>query len=781
MKLSYNWLNSIIDTGLSAVQIDELLTKCGLEVEGIEPFESIKGGLKGLIIGHVISKEKHPDADRLSVTTVDIGQNEPLTIVCGAPNVDKGQKVIIAPVGTMIYPVSGEPFEIKKAKIRGQLSEGMICADDEVGLGISHDGIRVLPEDAPIGQALNQYLNIQNDEVLEIGLTPNRGDAASVLGVARDLQALTSSQVKIQEYPVLKGEGANPIKVNVLAAEDCPRYSGIYIKGVSPVASPDWIQNRLKAIGIKPKNILVDATNYVLHELGQPIHAFDADKIEGSINVRKAQKGEKMLTLDDQNRTFEGFELLICDDAKPLAIAGVFGGKHSGVTESTQNIFLESAYFDPASIRKTAKSFGLNTDASFRYERGTDPEITVYALRRVAKLILEIAGGNVIGNEIDVYPVQSKNTAFEISPNNIRKLTGAPIENARMAEILEKLDITVTQNNENSWQVSVPPRKHDVLREVDIVEEVLRIYGYDNVPFKKHLQIANTSSGQSFRHQLRQKIGNYLAANGYNEILTNPLSNINLQNNADTTIGLLNPLSSELGVLRDNMLSTALAAVAFNQNRKNTNIKFFEFGKTYTQVNGENQEEERLIILVAGNKTEDSWMTKSEPIGYFNVKSIVEDIFTKLNRKIDWGKENKWVSIEKVSGDWYKKIDIKGDIWVADIAWGKLTSFPLNKSFEVANIPKFPEVRRDLSLVIDNGVEYSQLEQISKKVIGKKLKNMNLFDVFEGKALGENKKSYAVSFILYDEEKTFTDKEIEGTMDKLIATFEKELGAIIRR
>jgi phenylalanyl-tRNA synthetase beta chain len=781
MKLSYNWLNSIIDTGLTAVQIDELLTKCGLEVEGIEPFESIKGGLKGLVIGLVIEKEKHPDADRLSVTKVDVGQDEPLTIVCGAPNVAKGQKVIIAPVGTMIHPMTGDSFEIKKAKIRGQLSEGMICADDEVGLGTSHEGIRVLPEDAPIGQALNVYLNIENDEVLEIGLTPNRGDAASVLGVARDLQALTTSIVKIPDYAVLKGEGHGPIQVNIVAIKDCPRYSGIYIKGVSPVVSPDWIQNRLKAIGIKPKNILIDATNYVLHELGQPIHAFDADKIEGNIIVRKATKGEKMVTLDDQTREFEGFELLICDDKKPLAIAGVFGGKHSGVSEATQNIFIESAYFDPASIRKTAKSFGLNTDASFRYERGTDPEITVYAMRRVAQLILEIAGGTVIGSEIDVYPTKAKNNDFKISPNNIRKLTGAPIEDAQMVDILEKLDIAVNQVSADAWQVSVPPRKHDVLREIDIVEEVLRIYGYDNVPFKKHLQIANTSAGQSYRHHLRQKIGNYLAANGYNEILTNPLSNVNLQNNQETTIALLNPLSSELGVLRDNMLSTALTAIAFNQNRKNTNIKFFEFGKIYANLNGESQEEERLIILVSGNKSDESWIAKSEPIGYYNLKSVVENIFTKMNRKIDWGKENKWVNIEKVPATWFKQIDIKGEIWYADIAWGKLTAFPLNKSFEVANIPKFPEVRRDLSLVIDKAIEYSQLEQISKKIIGKKLKNMNLFDVFEGKALGENKKSYAVSFILYDEEKTFTDKEIEATMDKLIAAFENDLGAIIRR
>lgn len=781
MKVSYNWLNSIIDTGLTVVQIDELLTKCGLEVEGIEHFESIKGGLKDLVVGLVVEREKHPDADRLSVTKVDIGGDELLSIVCGAPNVAKGQKVIVAPIGTIVHPTAGEAFEIKKAKIRGQLSEGMICADDEVGLGSNHDGIRVLPDDAPIGLALKEYLKLENDEVLEIGLTPNRGDAASVLGVARDLQALTNSKVNIKEYPTLNGEGPNPINVNVLDLTDCPRYSGIYIKGVSPIASPDWMQNRLKAIGIKPKNILVDATNYVLHELGQPIHAFDADKIEGNINVRKAVKGEKMVTLDDQIRQFEGFELLICDDKKPLAIAGVFGGKDSGVSESTKNIFIESAYFHPASIRKTAKSFGLNTDASFRYERGTDPEITVYALRRVAQLIMETAGGAVLGNEIDVYPSKAQNHDFEISPDNIRKLTGAPIEDEQIVSILEKLEIVVNQSSSTNWQVSVPPRKHDVLREIDIVEEVLRIYGYDNVPFKQHLQIANTSAGQSFRHQLRQKVGSYLASNGYNEILTNPLSNINLQNDQTTTIGLLNPLSSELGVLRDNMLSTVLAAVAFNQNRKNTNIKFFEFGKVYNILNNETQEEERLLIVVSGNQSSESWMEKPSPIGYFNIKSIVEEIFIKLNRKIDWSKENKWLKIEKVAAHWFKQIDIKGEIWFADIAWGKLTSFPINKTFEVANIPKFPEVRRDLSLVIDKQTDYSQLELISKKVIGKQLKSMNLFDVFEGESLGENKKSYAVSFTLYDEEKTFTDKEIERTMDKLITSFEKELSAIIRR
>lgn len=780
MKLSFQWLKSLFPTDKPAEEIAALLTSCGLEVEGIEEVESIKGGLKGLVIGHVVEKEKHPDADRLSLTKVDTGKDELLQIVCGAPNVAAGQKVIVAPVGTFVHPTQGEAFEIKKAKIRGQLSEGMICADDEVGLGDSHDGIRVLPNDAPVGMSAAQYFKIENDQVLEIGLTPNRGDAASVLGVARDLKALTGESLKLTEYHPLSKNGSNPVDVKVLAPEDCLRYSGVYIKNTRAVESPDWLKNRLKAIGIKPRNILVDATNYTLHELGQPIHAFDADKIDGNIIVRKASPGEKMITLDEVERSFEGNELLICDEKKPLAIAGVFGGLQSGVSEQTVNVFIESAYFSPASIRKTAKKQGLNTDASFRYERGTDPEITLYAMRKVVALIMEFGGGEIDGGEIDVYPNAVLPHTFSVNTNEIRRLSGANIPDEKIETILSGLDIGITKEI-NSWKLNVPARKHDVTRQADIVEEVLRIYGYDNVPLTGNMKIPQTSPGQSYQHQWRKKISTYLASVGFNELLTNSLTSFQFQSNAENNVVVLNPLSSDLGVLRDNLLSSALQAAAFNQNRKRNNLRFFEFGKTYNHLNSRYEEEERLLLLIAGNRTEESWATIEKPVDYFYLKGLVQNIFILAGRPVKPEKDTKWVSIEKVPQNMQRLCDVKGELWYADIAWGKLMAYPPQQGFKVVDIPKFPEVRRDLSLVLDKSVQFEQIESISKKLASKYLQRINLFDVYEGKNIDEDKKSYAITFLLNDAEKTLTDKEIEGTMTRLIEAFEKELGAVIRR
>lgn len=782
MKISYNWLTSILKTDKSPEEISALLTSCGLEVEGLEPFESIRGGLKGLVIGVVIEKEKHPDADRLSVTKVRVGDDASplLQIVCGAPNVAAGQKVIVAPVDCEIFPISGEPFTIKKSKIRGQLSEGMICADDEVGLGNSDDGIRILPEDAPVGTLLSEYMNPDADVVLEIGLTPNRGDAASVLGVARDLRAMTGDQIVLPALGTLNGTNQHPISVQVLDSTACPRYSGVYIKGVSAVASPDWMQNRLKAIGIKPRNILVDSTNYVLHELGQPIHAFDADAIQGNIMVRTAEAGEKMTTLDQIERTFQGFELLICDEHKPLAIAGVFGGLHSGVNENTTCVFIESAYFDPASIRKTAKSQGLNTDASFRYERGTDPDITLFAMRRVAALILEYAGGSIEGGELDVYPVLIPPHTFAVQPDKIRQLAGADIPDETMLKILNGLDIEV-EKQDLEWKVSVPARKHDVTRQVDIVEEILRIFGYDNVPFKKSLQISGLSGGESYKHLFRKKISGFLAAHGFNEIMSNSLTAESKLSEDNAPVRILNPLSGELGVMRNRMLSVALDSVAYNLHRKSTHVRFFEFGKIYSKTDSGFAEEDRLILLATGNKTESSWQAKPEKAGYFYIKALVEEILQKLGRKSALKDLEKWVEMGPVPAEFLKASDIKQEVWYADIAWGKILSFPVKMDFKTTAVRRFPEVNRDLSLVIKKSVNYADIETLARKSAGSKLIGMNLFDVYEGKPLEESQKSYAVSFTLYDDEKTLTEQEIDKIMNRLMSVFENELGAWIRK
>lgn len=782
MKISYNWLLSLFKTDKSPEEVSALLTSCGLEVEGLESFESVKGGLKGLLIGEVITKEKHPDADRLSVTTVRVGdETSPLLqIVCGAPNVAAGQKVIVAPVDCEIFPTVGEPFTIKKSKIRGQLSEGMICADDEIGLGTSHDGIRILPDEAPVGMLLADYMKPEKDTVLEIGLTPNRGDAASVLGVARDLRAITGEAVLLPELNPLKSSGDSPIQVSLEDPISCPRYSGVSIQGVSAVPSPAWMQNRLKAIGIKPRNILVDSTNYVLHELGQPIHAFDADAIQEKIVVRKAKHGEKMTTLDQEERTFQGFELLICDIQKPLAIAGVFGGLHSGVSEKTTNVFIESAYFDPAAIRKTAKSQGLNTDASFRYERGTDPDITLYAMRRVAGLILEYAGGKIVGEEIDVFPATIPPHQFDIQPDKIRQLAGADISDDTMLNILTGLDIAVEKQTDR-WKVTVPARKHDVTRQVDVVEEILRIYGYDNVPFKKNLQISGISGGESYKHLFRKRIAAFLAAHGFNEIMSNSLTSEQKVEAQNEPVRILNPLSGELGVMRNRMLTVALETVAYNIHRKNTNVRFFEFGKIYSKTEQGFAEEERLIILSTGHKTETGWQSKPETAGFFYIKALVEEILEKLGRKSGLKDLEKWVEMGQVPATLLKASDIRQEVWYADLAWGKLLAFPVKQEFKTTAVRRFPEVNRDLSLVLNKSVNYADIESLARKSAGSKLIGINLFDVYEGKPLEDSQKSYAVSFTLYDDEKTLTDHEIDKIMGRLMSTFEKELGAWIRK
>jgi phenylalanyl-tRNA synthetase beta chain len=780
MKISYNWLKSIIPLDIPVQETAVLLTGCGLEVEGIEIFETVPGGLKGLVIGLVADRQQHPGADRLSLCKVDVGAESILSIVCGAPNVAAGQKVIVAQVGTTIYPTAGEPFTISKAKIRGEVSEGMICADDEIGLGKDHSGIRVLPEDAPVGMMVRDYLKIESDQVLEIGLTPNRGDAASILGVARDLRALTGKSVLMPESIIPKSKGKGPVSVDIKDVIGCPRYSGLYLKGVKIGESPLWLQNRLKAIGIRPKNNIIDITNHTLHELGQPIHAFDAAKINDGIIVRRAEKGEKITTLDAIERKLEGVELLICDHKKPLALAGIFGGMDSGVSDNTTDIFIESAFFDPGIIRKGAKTHGLNTDASFRYERGTDPEVTVFALQRTASLILQMAGGEIVGDVIDTYPKTIQPHDITFRPQKLRSFGGVEIDDEEIERILVFLDISVDKNGDQ-WQLKVPARKLDVTREVDIIEEVLRIFGYDNIPGKSHITFSDVFREENRHYKATQKVGDYLADNGFLEMMTNPLSSKEFQENPATTIELLNPLSSELGVLRDNMLSTALQAVAFNHHRKNSNLKFFEFGKTYFKHHNTYKEKEQLFLIITGNIQPENWNTIEEKVSYFHLKAFVVNAIKKAGTPVNESTLAKYSNIELVPDKLMKAFDLKGEIWYAQIDWNAVIEDSGKESFKLKPISKFPEVRRDLSLVLDQNAEYLSIENLAYRTVGKRLKSVGLFDAFEGPQVGEGKKSYSISCILGDDEKTMTDNEIDRTINRLIQVFEKELNATIRR
>ena len=812
MKISYNWLKKYLPTDLPAAAAGELLTGGGLEVESLEKHESVKGGLEGLVVGEVKTKEKHPDADKLSICTVDVGNSKILTIVCGASNVQAGQKVIVAVEGARLYPTEGESFVIKKSKIRGQASEGMICAEDEIGLGKSHEGILVLDSSAVAGMPAKEYFKIEEDFVFEIGLTPNRADAASHLGVARDLMALINCTAPKEKKAELRlpdvnsfatGKKGLSISVEVLDAMACPRYSGLTISGIQVKESPDWLKNSLQAIGIRSISNIVDITNYILHELGQPLHAFDADKIKGGkVIVKTCPEKTKFTTLDGISRELSSEDLMICNAEEPMCIAGVFGGIGSGVTERTTNIFLESAYFNAVSVRKSARHHVLKTDASFRYERGTDPDITVYALKRAALLITEIAGGEVSSEITDIYPSPVLPFKVPFAFSNCRKLIGKDIDHELIRSILTSLGIVIESEGNDTLLLAVPPRKVDVTRECDVVEEVLRIYGYNNVeiPQALHASIAYTPKPDKVR--IQKIVSDLLSENGFQEILCNSLTKglyfeTNAAFKAEQSIQLLNPLSSDLNVLRQSLLYSGLEVIAYNQNRKQSDLKLYEFGRTYLRSANGFHETMHLSLFLSGRKMPEGWNATNDPVDFFHLKTFVMSILSRLGIQAGSVAEikdelfsgglqltcNKKSIVEfgVLTKAVLKQADVAGEVYYADLNWDNILAVLSKKEIEYKEVPKFPTVRRDLALVLDKKVLFSEVESLAFQYEKNYLKGVNLFDVFEGEKLGQGKKSYALSFMLQDESATLTDKQIEKIMEKLMKAYQEKLGATIRQ
>lgn len=798
MKISYSWLKQILKTDKTPQELSLILTNIGLEVESLEKVQTIPGGLEGLVIGFVEERTQHPNADRLSVTKVNIGGPELLQIVCGAPNVAAGQKVVVATVGTTVHPNEGEPFKINKSKIRGEVSEGMICAEDEIGLGNSHAGIMVLAEDAPIGLEAKKYFNVDDDYLFEIGLTPNRADAASHLGVARDLAAYLRTSYELPDISAFKTENEKlNITVEVEAKDACPRYSSVSISGVTVKSSPEWLKDKLKVIGVRPINNVVDVTNYVLHELGQPLHAFDADQIAGKkIIVKKCAEGTPFVTLDEVERKLSSEDLMICDAEKPLCIAGVFGGIGSGVTDQTTNIFLESAYFNAVSVRKTSKRHGLKTDASFRFERGTDPEITVLALQRAALLIKEVAGGEISSAVLDIYPVKANPFSVSVKYQNIVDLIGKDIPSAEIKEIITSLGIEVAKEDAAGLDLLVPAYKVDVTRECDITEEVLRIYGYDNIEIPSKVNASLAYTVKPNKENIQNLTADMLTANGFTEIWCNSLTSLANSKNESEAVQILNPLSSDLNAMRQSLLQPALESVAYNVNRKNSDIKFYEFGKTYHFIDGKYVERPRLLLLLSGAKQNEQWNQQSTPATFYNLKSAVDAIMKRLglagfqtdelsNESFAYGLkyfrgDKTLVSFGAVTNADKKAAGLKQDIFYADFDWTfVLDALKKNKIIN-KEVPKYPSVRRDLSLLIDQAVTFEQLKSVVFKTEKKLVKNVQVFDVYQGDKLPEGKKSYALSFTLQDEEQTLTDKQIDAIMQKIIANLAQTAKAEIR-
>jgi len=807
MKISYKWLRQFIDLPESPEEVGKILTATGLEVEGIEKIEAVRGGLEGLVIGEVLTCEKHPEADKLSLTTVDAGQGQPLSIVCGAPNVAAGQKVVVALVGATLYPSGGEPFTIKKAKIRGAASEGMLCAEDEIGLGASHAGIIVLDGPAselPNGTPAVQYFGLEPDYCIEIGLTPNRADAASHLGVARDLKAVLNRPLELPVVDAFLVENHElPLTVTVENPEACPRYTGLTISGLTVGESPDWLKQRLLAIGLTPINNVVDATNYVLHELGQPLHAFDADQITGGqVIVKTVAEGTPFVTLDGVERKLAATDLMICNGEEPMCIGGVFGGVKSGVTDQTTRIFLESAYFAPAWIRRTAQRHGLKTDASFRFERGTDPNMPLYALQRAALLIQEVAGGRVSSEIVDLYPAPVTDRAVAVRYRNVDRLIGLSLGAERIHQILENLDIRVTEVSDDGFTALVPPYRVDVEREADIIEEILRIYGVDNIPLSDHLGTSYLSAFPATDpDRLQERVTDLLVANGFFETISNSLTRPAYHEAIRASlpgedVTLLNPLSEELSVMRQSLLFSGLETLAYNLNRRQKDLRIFEVGKVYARNGEKFTERTRLALLLTGNVRPESWREKGQPVAYHDLATAVQQILTALRVKptdsepadgnlFQYGltyRVNKkpLVSLGLVRRNLTKLVGLKQPVFYADFDWQYLLK--LYKADVVfAEVPRFPEVRRDLSLVLDQAVTYDQISRLAYQTERKLLRDMNVFDVYAGENLGAGKKSYSVSFTLQDPGQTLQDTVIDKTMQRLIGAFERELGAVIRK
>ena len=808
MKISYNWLKQFIKIDWTTEKTSELLTDLGLEVEGLDSFQSIKGGLEGIVVGHVLTCEQHPNADRLKLTTVNVGADIPLSIVCGAPNVAAGQKVAVATIGTTLYTKEGEAWTIKKGKIRGEESHGMLCAEDELGLGVSHDGILVLDDTLEVGSALAKHYDVENDLVFEIGLTPNRADAMSHYGTARDLMAGMSQHgimAKLISPSVTAFHVDNrslKVDVNVEDKLKAPRYCGLTISDIVVKESPQWLQNRLKAIGLSPINNIVDATNYVLHDLGQPLHAFDADRISGKkIIVKTVEAGTKFTTLDGIERTLHQEDLMICDTEKPICIAGVFGGKNSGVSNDTNSIFLEAAYFNPVSIRKTAKRHALNTDASFRFERGIDPNITKYALKRAALLITEIAGGNITSDLIDEYPNKIEDAQVFLSFEKTNQLIGEELPKETIKSILSALEIKVNNVTESGLGLTIPAYRNDVQREVDVIEEILRVYGYNNIGItnKLNASISNTSKFESYK--VENIIANQLVGQGFYEIMNNSLTSdkytsYSEQLNEAHSVKIINPLSTDLSVMRQSIIFSGLETIAFNINRQQSDLKLFEFGKTYHNFESDMKEFNQLSIFVSGNKTEKSWNTKDTPVDYFYLKGLVTAVFERLGiQKLkssplnnDVFKEGQQLSVGKhslvefgsLSSNSLKCFGISQEVFCANFNWDNLLKVINQKTIKFKEISKYPEVKRDFSLLINEDVTFENIFKLAKQTENNFLKDINLFDVYTGDKLADGKKSYAVSFTLQDKNKTLTDVQIDKIMSKIQKRFESELSAELR-
>ena len=821
MNISFNWLKNYVDTNLSAEQIAEILTDIGLEVEGFEKVETIRGGLAGVVVGEVKTCVEHPDSDHLHITTVDVGVAEPLQIVCGAANCRAGLKVMCATVGSVLYPNGGdEEFKIKRSKIRGVESLGMLCAEDELGIGCDHAGIIELPADAVVGTPAKEYYNIKDDYLIAIGLTPNRIDAASHIGVARDLVAYLRSRGENAELklPDVSGFATDnhdlEIGVRVENTAACPRYAGITVTGCKIAPSPEWMQNYLRAAGINPKNNLVDITNFILFELGQPLHAFDAAKIDGKeIVVRCCEAGTPFVTLDGVERKLDGEDLMICSATKPMCIAGVFGGLESGISDTTTDVFIESAYFNPVSVRKTAKRFGLNTDASFRFERGIDPNIQVYALKRAAMLFKELAGGKISSDIIDVCAAPAEDFRFDFSLARAKALIGKDIPDETIRRIIAALDVKIESEKDGVLSVAVPPYRVDVQREADLVEDVLRIYGYNNVEIPLHVNSTLSYVQKPDRVRLTNMVSDFLTARGFTEIMSNSLTKASYYENlksyrAENCVRILNPLSADLNVMRQTLLFNTMEAIQLNANRRNGDLSVYEFGNCYFYNAADASEEKgalaaysenyRLAIAVTGTSVPQSWNNKAQTASFYTLRAAVEQILKRFGLDIYSLKcetadcdlfgdaieiriNNKpLIVMGQVKGGICKSFDLKQDVFFAEIDFDLLMKATRKHKITVEELSKYPEVKRDLALLLDKSVSFSQLRDIAFATERKLLKSVALFDVYEGDKLPEGKKSYALSFILEDKNQTLNDKTIERAMSSLQAAFEKQAGAQIR-
>lgn len=804
MKISYNWLKTYIDTEVSLDEISAVLTNIGLEVEGVEKVGGAKEYLETVVVGKVLETQPHPNADKLKVTKIDLGDGQATQIVCGAPNVAAGQTVPVATIGT-VFP--GD-FKIKKSKIRGEESFGMICSEVELGIGEDNSGILVMDDALAAGTPLATIFIEEEDHLIEIGLTPNRADAMSHFGVARDLYAAFKAReingsftsYNVDAYPTIDF-GANPIAIEVADTEAAPRYAGVYLKNVTVKESPDWLKNKLRTIGLSPINNVVDITNFILHDLGQPLHAFDADKIEGNkVKVQKLAEGTKFTTLDGVERTLKGHELMICNENAPMCMAGVFGGQDSGITENTKNVFLESAYFEPVTIRKGAKAHGLNTDASFRFERGIDPTITVDALKKAVMMLVELADAEIASNITDIYPTAIENFKFDLRLAKVKELLGVEIPEATIKTILAALDINILNETERTLSIEVPAYRVDVQREVDIIEDILRIYGYDNIEIPSKFSFSYVPTASIDPEKTEDFVARQLTAAGFNEAMNNSLTKKEYENvffyPEGESVEMLNPLSADLAVMRRTLLNGLLENVAFNVNRRNTNVKLFEFGKIYRKLNSAYEEQRCLGIVLSGNYTSESWTGNLRKASFADLKGLVQQIFVRLKIEITAEKaanndnysdgieifhnEVSLGTIGIINKKLAKKIGVSQEVYFAQLNWDAILTLANEQKLTYKDISKFPSSRRDLALLLDTTVKYEELYLAARSIKTNLLKDINLFDVYEGDKLPAGKKSYALSFMIQDENKTLSDQEIDGVMNKLIKVYQTQFNAELR-